>query len=107
MVAPNVFFFSFQDIEAFEELKSGSRQSNTSRLDFLLLADIQDDLDTRSRRLEPESPDMTIRCSSGASLTTPTTPPTVSSGVSSRASAVTPEWDNNFMDWVTYEKVNA
>ena len=100
-------FFFLQDIEAFEELKSGSRLSNSSRLDFHLLADIQDDLDTKSRRLHPESPDMTIRCSSGVSLTTPTTPPTLSSGISSRASAVTPEWDNNFMDWVTYEKVHA
>ena len=32
---------TFQDIEAFEELKSSSRLSNISRLDCSLLADIQ------------------------------------------------------------------
>jgi hypothetical protein len=79
-------------------LKAGSRLGSAgSRLDFNLLADIQSELGRRARP-EPESPDLTIRCSSGASLAT------VSSNLSP-VSAPTPEWDNNFMDWVTYEKV--
>ena len=63
---------------------------------------IQDDLDSKIRLAE--SPEMSIRCSSGSSIITSTS--TLSSKPSSAGGgAPTPEWDNNFMDWVTYEKV--
>ena len=117
---------NFQDIEAFEEFKSSSRLSNISRLDCSLLADIQvrtsqfasfsspphlhtlqEDLDSKGRpRRLVESPEMSIRCSSGTSVLTSAS--TLSSKPSSAGGgAPTPEWDNNFMDWVTYEKVTA
>ena len=113
----------FQDIEAFEEFKSCSRLSNISRLDCSLLADIQvlprcehlslvhlvnvqEDLDSKGRPRLAESPEMSIRCSSGTSLVTSSS--TLSSKPSSAGGgAPTPEWDNNFMDWVTYEKVTT
>ena len=113
---------NFQDIEAFEEFKSSSRLSNISRLDCSLLADIQvslleqisvvhliyiqEDLDSKGRPRLVESPEMSIRCSSGTSLVTSAS--TLSSKPSSAGGgAPTPEWDNNFMDWVTYEKVTS
>ena len=65
---------------------------------------IQDDLDSKIRLAE--SPEMSIRCSSGSSIITSTS--TLSSKPSSAGGgAPTPEWDNNFMDWVTYEKVKC
>ena len=65
---------------------------------------IQDDLDSKIRLAE--SPEMSIRCSSGSSIITSTSP--LSSKPSSAGGgAPTPEWDNNFMDWVTYEKVKC